>query len=205
MKLSKLHKTIIIISILLLLIGMFTSDKVIKPSYREQKTETDQEIDLLSIRQDLIENKLYYEKDIENNPTDVENYNSRGYYPSFKSFDTTDQYEIWDRMYVLNTNNAEDFINKTKIKNKEVIKIDKDYKNRLPIENSNILGKENFLKDKSDAVLVFTKNNELVKYMHIDSRIIDFSEFESLSGYRGQKGFIIKLDDNEQIYIDKME
>ena len=32
MKLSKLHKTIIIISILLLLIGMFTSDKVIKPS-----------------------------------------------------------------------------------------------------------------------------------------------------------------------------
>lgn len=77
MKLSKLHKTIIIISILLLLIGMFTSDKVIKPSYREQKTETDQEIDLLSIRQDLIENKLYYEKDIENNPTDVENYNSR--------------------------------------------------------------------------------------------------------------------------------
>lgn len=108
-------------------------------------------------------------------------------------------------MYVLNTNNAEDFINKTNIKNKEVIKIDKDYKSRLPIENSNILGKENFLKDKSDAVLVFTKNNELVKYMHIDSRIIDFSEFESLSGYRGQKGFIIKLDDNEQIYIDKME
>ena len=75
----------------------------------------------------------------------------------------------------------------------------------VPIDNPKILGKENYLSDKADAVLVFTKNKEIVKYIHIDSRIIDFSKFESNEGYRVYQGFTIKLDDNNKIYIDKME
>ena len=86
-----------------------------------------------------------------------------------------------------------------------VLKIDKNYETRLPIDNPKILGKENYLSDKADAVLVFTKNKEIVKYIHIDSRIIDFSKFESDEGYRVYQGFTVKLDDNNKIYIDKME
>ena len=75
----------------------------------------------------------------------------------------------------------------------------------LLLKSAKILGKENYLNDKADAVLVFTKNKEIVKYIHIDSRIIDFSKFESDEGYRVYQGFTIKLDDNNKIYIDKME
>lgn len=205
MKLSKSHKIIIIISICFILLGIFTNNKAIKPSYREKMVETNQEIELLSIRQELIENKLYYEKDSENNPMDIENYNSRGYYPNYKSQDTNDSSEIWDNIYVANTENVEEILNKANIKNLGVLNIDKNYVSRLPIENPNILGEKNFLKGKNDAILVFTKNKNIVKYMHIDSRILDFSKFESYEGYHVYRGFIIKLDDNEKIYIDKME
>ena len=54
-------------------------------------------------------------------------------------------------------------------------------------------------------VLSIAKNKEIVKYMYIDSRIIDFSKFETNDGYRPYQGFIIKLDDDQNIYIDKME
>ncbi len=205
MKLSKDNKIILLIAIIFLIIGMFSGNVMIKNSYREQAVETNQELELLSIRKDLIENKMYYEKDIENNPKDIENYNSRGFNPSFKLNGSYDASKIWDKMYVTNTDNVLEILKNSNIKNLDVLKIEKNYVSRLPIENPNILGKNNFLEEKSDAVLVFTKNKEIVKYMYIDSRIIDFSKFETNDGYRPYQGFIIKLDDDQNIYIDKME
>ena len=205
MKLTSNHKKILLVSLVFLAIGMFTGNMGLKSPYRETSIETNQEIELLSIRQDLINNKLYYEKDIENRPEDIENYNSRGFYPSFRYNNTYDSYEIWDNMYVSNTDEVEKVIEKAGIKNSDVLKIDKNYETRLPIDNPKILGKENYFSDKADAVLVFTKNKEIVKYIHIDSRIIDFSKFESNEGYRVYQGFTVKLDDNNKIYIDKME
>ena len=68
MKLTSNHKKILLVSLVFLAIGMFTGNMGLKSPYRETSIETNQEIELLSIRQDLINNKLYYEKDIENRP-----------------------------------------------------------------------------------------------------------------------------------------
>ena len=143
MKLTSNHKKILLVSLFFLAIGMFTGNMGLKSPYRETSIETNQEIELLSIRQDLINNKLYYEKDIENRPEDIENYNSRGFYPSFRYNNTYDSYEIWDNMYVSNTDEVEKIIEKAGIKNFDVLKIDKNYETRLPIDNPKILGKEN--------------------------------------------------------------
>lgn len=61
MKLTSNHKKILLVS-LVLAIGMFTGNMGLKSPYRETSIETNQEIELLSIRRDLINNKLYYEK-----------------------------------------------------------------------------------------------------------------------------------------------
>ncbi len=203
MKLTVNHKKILSLSLVFLFTGIFMGAIDVK-DYRSISLETETEIDLLTLRKNMVSDRQYYEENLENPDEEYVYMDSGELYISIgNEFSSYGDDKGSDKIYVSNTADVERVMKESGVENLDVLKIDKDYKTRLPIENPNVLGKENFLEEKADTVIVFVRKNEIVKYIHIDSRIVDFSKLERDKAYIGYGGFRIKLDDNYRLYADK--
>lgn len=205
MKFSKKHRTMLIISILMFVLSSvigYSSSMLVS---RDKMHETDMEFEFLSNRISLIQDREYYNRDESLDPDEAEMYNSRSFYPYPSSPSNTFRYNDWGTLYVSDNENYEEVLKNNNISNIDKIQVVQEYTSRLPLDNTVLLGEQYYSESSMDTMFIFTKNGEILDYYYIDQRIIDFTEFKNDEGYKTHESFILKLDDNDRLYVDKVE
>lgn len=205
MRFGKKHRTMLVISIVIFLVSAVIGYSSSMSVSRDKMHETDMEFELLSNRISLLQDMEYYSRDKSLDPEEAEMYNSRGFYPYPSDPSNTFRYNEWGTLFVSDNENYEDVLNANNISNIEEIKTEPDYISRLPLDNTVLLGEQYYSDNSKDTLFIFTKDNEVLDYYYIDQRIIDFSEFKNDEGYKNHHSFILKLDDDNRLYIDKVE
>ena len=205
MRFGKKHRTMLIISIFMFLISAvigYSSSMLVS---RDKMHETDMEFEFLSNRIGLVQDMEYYSRDTSLDPEEAVGYYSRSFYPYPSNPSNTFRYNEWGTLYISDNDNYEEVLKANNITNIDIIKPEQDYTSRLPLENTVLLGERYYSDSTKDTLFIFTKDNEILDYYYIDQRIIDFSEFKNDHGYDNHHSFVLKLDDENRLYIDKVE
>lgn len=205
MRFGKKHRTMLVASIFIFLISAVIGYSSSAFVSRDKMHETDMEFELLSSRVSLIQDMEYYSRDKSLDPKEAETYTSRGFYPYPSDPSNTFRYNEWKTLFISDNENYEDILKANNITNIDKISAEQEYRSRLPLENTVLLGEQYYSDNAKDTLFIFTKDNEVLDYYYIDQRIIDFSEFKNDKGYTNHHSFILKVDDENRLYIDKVE
>jgi len=208
MKFTKNHLRLVILGILIFVMSIIINATINPISYRDKHSETENEFELLSYRTSLIQERQYMST-TKIRDEEMFHYTTRTYSPYSRGFSRNRGFaevNSSDRVYILSGENYEEILEKQNIKNISSIEYDPLYKSRLPLEYNSILGNYSMIDNSQyPALIVFTKDDSVLSYFHVDSRIIDFGEFVEESGYSPYETFYLKLDSKDKLYIDKVE
>jgi len=208
MKFTKNHLRLVILGILIFVMSIIINETINPISYRDKHSETENEFELLSYRTSLIQERQYMST-TKIRDEEMFHYTTRTYSPYSRGFSRNRGFaevNSSDRVYILSVENYEEILEKQNIKNISSIEYDPLYKSRLPLEYNSILGNYSMIDNgQYPALIVFTKDDSVLSYFHVDSRIIDFGEFVEESGYSPYETFYLKLDSKDKLYIDKVE
>lgn len=208
MKFTKNHLKLVILGILIFVVSLVINISINPTTYRDKNAETENEFELLSYRTSLIQERQFISTN-KINEEEMFHFTTRTYNPYSRWFSRNRGFvdiSTSDRVYVLSGKNYKEVLEKQNIKNISAIEYNPNYQSRLPLEYSSILGEDSMIKDsKYPFIIVFTRENKVTRYLHVDSRIIDFRDFLDEKGYSPYEAFYLKIDQKDRLYIEKVE